>query len=85
MSLTLRRLLGQNVIEMGLGALETALARLSEALGRAPIGFHLRHVLLTFKPCHVPIDYGRCRRVEPLRLSHPKAVTHFSVGLFSLA
>ena len=48
MTLTLRLLFGKDVIEMGLGALVATLSRLAEALGSAPIGFHLRHVVLTF-------------------------------------
>ena len=45
MTLTLRLLFGKDMIEMGLSALVAALARLAEALGRAPVGFHLRHVV----------------------------------------
>jgi len=48
LTFTLRLLFRKDVIEMGLGALEATFARLAEALGGAPIGFHLRHVVLTF-------------------------------------
>ena len=41
LALTLRLLLGEDVIEMGLGSLESALTRSPEALGGAPVGFHL--------------------------------------------
>ena len=43
LTLTLRLLFSKNVIEMGLSAFESTLARFLEALGCAPIGFHLRH------------------------------------------
>jgi hypothetical protein len=46
-----------------LGPFKTALACTPEALRRAPVGFHLRHLLLHFDwPCYVPDYSGRCRR-----------------------
>jgi hypothetical protein len=48
LTLTLRLLLCQDVIEMGLGSLEAALTRPAEALGSAPVGFHFRHCCLRF-------------------------------------
>jgi hypothetical protein len=36
-------LLGQYVIEVGLGTIETALTRPAKELCGAPVGFHLRH------------------------------------------
>ena len=44
MALTLRLFLGENMIEVGLGAFEATFARFLEALGRAPVRFHLRHL-----------------------------------------
>jgi hypothetical protein len=49
------------VIEMGLSALEAALARPAEALGRAPVGFHLRHVVIPFSLATYRL-FGRYRR-----------------------
>jgi len=43
LAFTFGLLLRKNVIEMGLGTLEAALTRPAEALGGAPVGFHLRH------------------------------------------
>jgi len=37
-------LLRKNMIEMGLGSLKSALSRPAEALGSAPVSFHLRHL-----------------------------------------
>jgi len=47
LALTLRLFLGKNVIEMGLSAFKATFARLTEALGRAPVGFHLRHYVVS--------------------------------------
>jgi hypothetical protein len=48
LTLTLRLLFCQDVIEMGLGSLKAALTRPAEALGSAPVGFHFRHRRLRF-------------------------------------
>ena len=63
MAFPLRFFLGENVIEMGLGAFVATLARLTEALGRAPVGFHLRHCVFLFSlvrtDSHRPLQAGR--------------------------
>jgi hypothetical protein len=46
MTLPLGTLLRQDVIKVGLGALEAALPGAAESLRRTAIGFHLRHFLL---------------------------------------
>ena len=70
MAFPLRLFLGENVIEMGLGAFIATLARLTEALGRAPVGFHLRHCVFLFSlvrtDSHRPLQAGRAvRGVRP--------------------
>ena len=75
LALTLGLLLGKNVIEMGLRALVAALARPAEALGRAPVGLHFRHVaflLAVPRTAHRrPLQAGSAfRAVKPFGLLH---------------
>src|SRR5690606_1937593 len=80
MALTLRALLGEDVVQVGLGPLEAALARPPEALGGAPVGFQLSHFHSIWPVrVHVPED-GRCRRV----LAGAPAVTHFFFGAITM-
>ena len=48
LAFSLGLLLSQDVIEMGLSSFEAALTRPPEALGRAPVRFHLGHDCLHF-------------------------------------